>query len=248
MSAPPFSEDTPNKIGNGIDVSGKHTLTKTENENSRVAIANEPIDAKVDGKKMFCVRVDNAVGSYIMIGFTPMETFDSTKEACFGSGDFNGTGMLLRDGDLHYPVDEYQNIIDDNISEKAKEIIAILEISNNGKKKEIRFLVDGNESKSSDVSEHLQGDFLFPAIFLHWCYAVKTSLEKNQQITTIPIHQIEIRTPEIDELIYEYRQQKQTSNSFLQQHEELARIFLQQREVLFRGLMARMKLEIEAKR
>ncbi len=121
---------------------------------------------------------------------------------------------------------------------KAKEIIVILEISNNGKKKEIRFLVDGNESKSTDVSEHLNGDRLFPAL----CLGIK-----DQQITTIPIDQIKTRNPEIENLIKEYQEQKQTSNSFLQQHEHLGKKFLQQREIIFRGLMARMKLEIDTK-
>jgi hypothetical protein len=51
---PSFSKDTPNKIGIGIDVSGKNTLIfKTSHNGFRVAIADEPIDAKVDGKKMF---------------------------------------------------------------------------------------------------------------------------------------------------------------------------------------------------
>ncbi len=74
---PSFSAETTNKIGNGIDVSGKHTLIKTEtNYGDRGAIADEPIDAKVDGKKVFCVRVDDAgANSCMMIGFTPMETF-----------------------------------------------------------------------------------------------------------------------------------------------------------------------------
>jgi hypothetical protein len=91
MSAAPFSPNIPNKIGRGIEVSGKNTLIKAETTPIyRFAIADESIDAKVDGKKLFCVRVDNAVGSYIMIGFTPMETFDSTDEAHFGYNGFTG--------------------------------------------------------------------------------------------------------------------------------------------------------------
>ncbi len=227
---PPFSNNTPNKIGEGINVSGRNTLIKTENENLRAAIADEPIDAKVDGKKMFCVRVENAGSEpYMMFGFTPMETFDSNTLAYFGNSGFAGCGISLYDGDLRYPVDKYHNIIDDKISKKAREIIVILTISNNGKKKEIRFLVDGKKSDSSDVSEHFKEDFLFPAICLFY---------KNQQVTTLPIDQIKIRTPETKNLIKEYQQQNQTSNSFLQQHEELGRLLLQQREVLFRGLMA----------
>jgi hypothetical protein len=245
MSPPSFAKDIPNKIGSEIEVSGKNTLIKTEKNNHwRVAIADNPIDAKVDGKKFFCVRVDNSGAlSNMMIGFTPMETFDSKEDACFGCNGFTGCGISLYDGHLWYPIDKHHNIIDREISKYAEEIIVILTISNNGKKKEIRFLCDGKESKSFDVSEHLNGDFLFPAICM---------LDIFQQITTIPIDQIQTRTPEIDNLIKEYQQQKRCplprfvsiSDFFLQkypllrQHEELGRIFLQQQEILFRGLTA----------
>jgi hypothetical protein len=82
---------------------------------------------------------------------------------------------------------------------EANEIIVILTISNNGKKKEIRLLCDGKESESSDVSEILKGDVLFPAIAL-WT--------ENQQVTTIPIDQIKTRTPEIENLSKEYQEQQ----------------------------------------
>jgi hypothetical protein len=199
-----FSKDTPNKIGDRIKVSGKNTLIKTKDDTDWcVAIADEPIDAIVDGKKMFCVRVDNA-GEYssIMIGFTPMETFDSDKKAYFLGNGFTGCGIGLDYGDLCYPINKYHDIIDEEISKKAKEIITILTISNNGMKKEIRFLCDGNESQSSDVSKHLNGDCLFPAICL---------FDKNQRVTTIPIDQIKKRTPEIKNLIKEYQQQQQNN-------------------------------------
>jgi hypothetical protein len=198
---PTFNKNTPNKIGNLINVSGKNTLVKSADEwHWRFAIADEPIDAKVDGKKLFCVRVDNSRwNSYMMFGFTPLDTFDSTKEAYFGWNGFTGCGIYLFHGDLRYPVNKWHKIIDKELAQKAKEIIVILTISNNGTKKEIRFLCDGNVSQSSDVSEHLQGDRLFPAISLYY---------PNQQITTIPIDQIKTRTPEIDELIKEYQEQQ----------------------------------------
>jgi hypothetical protein len=156
---PSFSKDTPNKIGSEIDVSGKNTLIKSTDEGGwRVAIADEPIDAIIDGKKFFCVRVDKTgANSAVMVGFTPMETFDSTKDVRFGSKYFTGCGMNLYTGNLFYPVEKYHNIIDDTISKKAKEIIVILTISNNGKNKEIRFLCDAKESKSTDVSKFLKG-------------------------------------------------------------------------------------------
>ncbi len=128
---PPFSTNTPNKIGNGINVSGKNTLIKTEDNGDRVAIADEPIDAKVDGKKLLCVRVDDAGDSDMMIGFTPTETFDSGNSAYFGGNGFTGCGIFLAGASLRYPVDKYHSIIDSKISEKAKEIIVILTVSNN---------------------------------------------------------------------------------------------------------------------
>jgi hypothetical protein len=67
----------------------------------------------------------------------------------------------LCDGHLCYPDNDCHNIIDWEISSKSKEIIVILTISTNGKKKEIRFLVDGKETQSMDVSEILEGDVLF---------------------------------------------------------------------------------------
>jgi hypothetical protein len=192
---------------NTLNVSGKNTLIKTVANKWRVAIAAEPIDAKVDGKKMFCVRVDNS-GCYseLMFGFTTMATFDSntnayfgnngftgaglgledgdlwrtefdanTNESCFGVNNFNGTGMFLCNRNLFYPVTNEINIIDDEISENANEIIVILTISNNGKKKQIRFLCDGVGSKTKDVSEHLNRVLAFPAIVLG---------AKNLQVTT----------------------------------------------------------------
>ncbi len=239
MSAPSFPPNIPNKISTNTKVSGKNTLIKTEQTGWNWAIADEPIDAKVDGKQTFCVRVDNAGDySHMMIGITPMETFDSNKSAYFGYNDFTGCGFRLVNGYLCYPVNECHNIIDDRISNKAKEIIVILTISYNGKNKEIRFLCDGHETKSSDASKHLNEDCLFPAICLG---------NENQQVTTIPIDQIKTRTPEIENLIKEYQEKRFVSQS-LPQHQELGRFFLQQREIIFRGLMARMKLEIDAKK
>jgi hypothetical protein len=210
LNPPVFTKDIPHKISNKINVSGKNTLIKTCSR-EHVAIADGAFDAKVDGKKIFCARVDYA-GSYlnVRIGFTPMEAFDSTTEAWFGGNGFTACGMDLFGGYLRYPVNEGHNIIDWNICDKAKEIIVILTISNNGKKKEIRFLVDGNESKSSDVSEFLKGDFLFPAIGL---------ASENQQITTIPIDQITKRTPEIENLMKEYQQQQQQQQQRQQQNQ-----------------------------
>jgi hypothetical protein len=130
-----------------------------------------------------------------------METFDSSELAYFGNG-LDGCGLSLSEG-LLWVTEDNHDIIDKEISNKAKEVIVILTVSNNGKTKEIRFLCDGKETKSTDVSKFLKGDFVFPAICLG---------SKNQQITTIPIDQIKTRTPEIENLIKEYQQQHQNQS------------------------------------
>jgi hypothetical protein len=156
------------------------------------------------------------------------ETFDSKNEGCFGNKDFTGAGIFLNTGFLWYPDQGDHIIIDKEISKKAKEIIVILTISNNGTKKEIRFLCDGKESVSSDVSEVFNGDFLFPTIVLG---------DENQQVTTIPFDQIKTRTPEIERLIFESEREQQCRF----QLEELTRIFLQQHRILLRGLKEGMR-------
>jgi hypothetical protein len=113
----------------------------------------------------------------------------------------------LYGGDLWHPVDKYQNIIDEEISQKSKEIIVILTISNNGKKKEIRFLCDGNETKSTDVSEILKGDRLYPAIVLghknDLLFPAVCLYAANHLVETIPLVEIEIRTPAVERLFCE---------------------------------------------
>ncbi len=204
MSAVSFSKNIPDKIGNGIEVSGKNTLIDQEDDGlSRVAIADEPIDAKIDGKKFFCVRIDNAEDSDMKLGFTPMETFDSKQDGFFGNNGFTGCGIRLDRGNACYPVNKSFNVIDKEISKKATEIIVILTISNNGKKREICFLCDGVESKSTDASEYLKGDVLFPAI----CFSTF-----GQKTTTIPIDEIKIRTPAVENLIKEYQAQQNNNN------------------------------------
>jgi hypothetical protein len=239
MSAPSFSKDIPNKIGRGIEVSGKNTLVKT-GHGWRFAIADEPIDAKADGKRMFCVRVDKAGDfSQLMIGFTPMETFDSSKNAYFGDGCFTGCGFRLDNGYLYYAADECHDIIDGKISRVAKEIIVILTISKKGTKKEIRFLCDGKETQSSDVSKHLKGDLLFPAICLG---------NIDKKITTILIDQIKTRTPEIERLIKEEQndaERERFTLNALRQVVELRHVFLQQAEIHVRAVMAKMKFELK---
>ena len=148
--------------------------------------------------------------------------------------NFGGCGILLFNGNLCYENDRHHNIIDKEISNKTKEVVVILEISNNGAKKEIRFLCDGKESKTENVTQYLKGDRLFAAISL---------VGKDQRIVTIPIDQLKTRTPEINDLVKEYQQQRFISN-FVPQVFEYQRVLLQQHEVQIRAMMTKMKFDM----
>jgi hypothetical protein len=192
-----------NKIMRGIAVYEKKTLYNNEADSSNGtcwgwAIADDPFVAKVDGKKFFCVQVVTAPNedAMMMIGLTKTRTFESSKHGCF-----TVCALCLFDGTL---VGKQQRIIDRKISNNAKEIITILTIGNNGTKKEIRFLVDGVETKSTDVSEILDEDYLYPALSI---------AERNQTITTISIDEIKTRTPEIENLIKEYQEEQNNKNN-----------------------------------
>jgi hypothetical protein len=223
LEPPSFCENTLNKRS-GIEVLNGNTLfsrsvaTFAPGNIVRGAIADDPIDAKADGKKIFCARVDMLEksiaakmacranehrNSELIIGLTPLEVFDASNENCFAV-----CGLNKNSGFFHLPRERYHKIIDMETVQAAQEIVVILNISNNGEKKEIRFLCDGSESKTEDVSEYLKGDLLFPAFIL---------AARNQQITTISIDQIQKRTPEIDELINELEHQRFRSTDFFVQ-------------------------------
>jgi hypothetical protein len=205
-----FNSTIPDKIGNGINVINPNKLRKM-NEGYmmwRFAIAEHDVDATVDGEKIFCVRLDDSQDGMLMIGFMPQETFDKKSEAHFGGWGFGGCGLAFRDGQLYYPEHRSRprkshEVIDDTVAMNTEELVVILTVSDGGKKKTIRFLCDGKESETTEVSEILNADRVFPA----FCF-----LQRMQTITTIEIDQIKTRTPEIDRLIQEYQNQKQNNN------------------------------------
>ena len=157
----------------------------------RAAIADNPVETMTDGKQVFCVRVDTSINAEIMIGFTPIESFESNKATWFGHNGFVGAGICLNTGNVHYPLNKNHNIVDENISSKAKEAIAILWITDSGKTKKIQFIFDGHPSAIADVSDALKGDRLYPAICsVGVCH-----------LTLLPIEQVKTRTEVINSLM-----------------------------------------------
>jgi hypothetical protein len=191
------------KLGIGIDLWSPHNLEKM-NSGWRPAIADDPIDAGVDGKKIFCVQIQKMVEAEMMFGFTPTHRIDEWATLCLGTAGLPGVGLFLYNGTLCYPFDQQKVIIDRNVSQKAKEVITILTVSNNGKKKEIQFIVNGVESKSTDVSQYLKENRLFPTLCLSF---------RPDRVLTIPIDQVKIRTPAVEKLIAECEEYKKNKNN-----------------------------------
>jgi hypothetical protein len=207
---PTFTKSTQNKISESIDVLGKNTLIKMKDDEWRIALADEPIDAKVDGKQIVAVRIDAGEAGSTMIGFTCLEMIDSSRDRCFGyrgrDGIVPGCGISLIDGSLECQYGTCEGVIDSNISNDAKEIVVVLTISEMGAKRMIQFIVDGTPTRPEDVSENLEGEVLRFAICLY---------QSQQQVTTIPIDQVQKRTRYIESLILE-SQQQQKNKTYIQ--------------------------------
>jgi hypothetical protein len=206
-----FSKHTPNKLGDCINENenqkiSSSTLTRTDTEGYwRVAIADQSIDTtKIDDDTTthyfsYAVRIDEMGDSRLQFGFTPMETFDSTKDGAWSLGDkvFVGVGFSIFGGNVFFSEFKFQNVIDRTVSEKAKEIVVILAIKKKNKKKvmAIRVIVDGVSSAVFDCTEYLKGDKFYPAICMG---------NNFHRLTMIPINQVQFKKNEmLQELIQE---------------------------------------------
>jgi hypothetical protein len=200
-----FDKRAPGKIGNFINVLNQNSLLQTDNSD-RVAIAEQAIDITDDGQHIFAVQIVTGSNSYLMFGFTSLKSFDCNKEAHFGFGGLEGTGLSLADGNLWFLGSYDQNVIDPAICKRAKEVICILTVVNGGKRKEIRFVVDGKLSRTTDVTTQLIGDRVFPAVCLR---------ATSQHVVAISIDETKNRNPEIEMLVKLYQSQQQ------QQHQQI---------------------------
>ena len=82
------------------------------------------------------------------------------------------------------------------ITKKAKEIISILIISNNGRKKEVQWIVDGSEGPIHDVSYDFEtANEMFPSI--SFC-------SQHDHLRMIPLDQVKSTSPKIEQLKKEF--------------------------------------------
>src|SRR3989338_8169708 len=176
---PDFDKNVPNKIYQEIEVKSKNTLSLKSREWTSV-IASNGFPSKKDGVYVYVTKVDNGGDGSLCIGFTDMATFDSTKYGSPGDG-LSGTSLSCGCGQRFPGGDDYLS----SMTDEAKEIISILTISKNGTKKEVQWIVDGNECPVVDCTNAEKGfgngDEIFPCI---------TFAFSGQQVTMIPFDQI----------------------------------------------------------
>jgi len=93
------------------------------------------------------------------------------------------------------------------ITLKAKEIISILTISNEGAKKEVQFIIDGHEGPVHECDKkHFEngGNQIFPVV---------TLFSKDQKLEFISLDQVKYRSPKIAELMNEFNKLKSVPSS-----------------------------------
>src|SRR3989338_7313916 len=187
---PDFDKNIPNKINENVEVKLKNTLTIESAPDWHSAIATNGFPSKKDGVYVYVARVDNIREGYKCVGFTDMVTYDSTKSGTPG-GDMSGTSLSCYLGNRFPGAVKY---LPYEITRKAKEIISILIISNNGTKKEVQWIVDGNEGPVQDCTKEQKGfgncnDF-FPCVSFG---------DGGMQVTMIPFDQVKSRSPKIEQ-------------------------------------------------
>ena len=205
---PSFNKNIPDKINNNIDVVSEHMLiNKTHDLSAHPAIATRGFPANRDGTYVFVTYIEKIMNTpYIRIGFTSTAAHDSAKEGRPGYG-MNGICLNLNTRSLWggNGVDDtqwQQKYLDRNIAKKAKEIISILKISNNGATKSVQFIVDGNEGPVHECArEHFEngGNEIFLVVTLY---------HKDQKLEFISFDKVKSRSPTIDALMKEFNRNK----------------------------------------
>src|SRR3989338_8285931 len=181
---PDFDNSIPNKINQDVEVKSKNKLS-TSSDGWHSAIATNGFSSKKDGAYVYVTRVDDIGDGYLMVGFTDTATYDSTQGGTPGD-EFSGTSLYCYWG-TRYPDEEVEYLPSD-ITCQASEVISILIISNNGAKKEVQWIVDGEEGPVVDCTNEKNGlgngKEIFPSV--SFAYA-------GQQVTMIPFDQVKSR-------------------------------------------------------
>jgi hypothetical protein len=211
---PRLDKSIRNKINNNIEVLSDHeAFHRVRSDFFESAIACDGFPSNRDGIFVCSLKIESAP-NYVEVGlgFTSMATFDSSKNGCPSDNGMSGVAFTSHAGCLvggngDNPSHWKENYLPTAISRKAKEIVAIFTISQNGKKKFVQFVVDGNEGKSvqcrDDTFEN-GGNQIFPVVSMHFA---------RDKITFIPFHQVQSNSPRIGALDIEFEKQQRCKNN-----------------------------------
>src|SRR3989338_5630569 len=202
---PSFYNHNPHTVNITIEAVSAHALVHHGHVGIHPAISSVGFLANRDATYVVVADIEQIADAdaAINLGLTSTARYNSGVAGRPGYGP-NGICLFLKTGKLFGgngldDINWSQNYLDANITNKAKEVITIFTISNNGAKKEIQFIVDGNEGPVHECDKkHFEngGDVIFPV----------ATLEKvDQKLKFIPFDQVKSRSPKIDELMKEFK-------------------------------------------
>src|SRR3989338_10819746 len=137
---PRFDKTIEDKVSDKLESPNEHEVLKfTSDDSWSPAIATDGFPANVDGVHVFATEmVVNHDGDY-MVGFIDKPTHPANQGGYPGCYGMTGTALYGYTGG-RYP-SNVENFMPE-ITRKAKEIISILIVSNDGRKKEVQWIVD----------------------------------------------------------------------------------------------------------
>ena len=221
---PDFDKNIPGKVDRGVEVKSKHTLVALYSGNESTATTG--CDSRANNfneVSVFATKIHEIQDGDLDVGFVIPD-----EKSSFLLGCRNGEAVA---GGPRYA--NRINYLPESVSKTAREIISILTISNNGDKITIQWIVDGIEGRVAESKEHRfrpchethRGE-VFPCISLE---------NRGQRVQFIPFDHVRYRSPTINVLLAEYRNQlkqglissssgkDENDEVILQLHEKIAR-------------------------
>lgn len=196
-------------------------IPDSERHGAVSAISSQGFPAKQEGTYVFVAYVENVVEEpMIEIGWTSQQTVDSTLEVVYCGNGLNGASLSLScgfvsggsgvEGDKKWDKKHFNF----KISQKAKEIIALMTISKKGTRS-VQYIIDGLEGRvqkldRTDFENENGGNQIFPVVSLFY---------GQQKVKIIPFSAVKSRSPKIDELMKEFHNNDKVLESPKQQRQ-----------------------------
>lgn len=199
------------KISHKLALRSEHAIVVSKENDGAPAIASQGFPSNQNGTHALAVRIENMIGAAdIMIGLTSTEKISAKGKkspSAFpgGVGDICGCCLWLHTGDLHGGNGDNEQgwkrpYLSPKITQKAKEVVLLLTISNNkNNKKEVKrsvqFIVDGFEGPEWELAPDVFDDEKYGG---NEIFATVSLAYKGQLVEYIPVNQVRFRSPKLD--------------------------------------------------